>query len=107
MPAPSSTPPREAGGDDTDAVTAAPDHPDVVEDRALYEESYHPPFLWALALIPPLLPLFWYVPFFLFGKWVTHGPQPNPFVPSSLCSLSVWLFGAGDDWENTGNTASK
>lgn len=27
----------------------------------LYEESYHPPFLLALVLFPPVLPLFWYV----------------------------------------------
>jgi hypothetical protein len=30
-------------------------------DVPLYEESYHPPFLAALALFPPALPLFWCV----------------------------------------------
>jgi hypothetical protein len=30
-------------------------------DGVLYDESYHPPFLFALILFPPVIPLFWYV----------------------------------------------
>jgi hypothetical protein len=37
-------------------------HEDRTDDAVLlYDESYHPPFVWALVLFPPILPLFWYV----------------------------------------------
>jgi hypothetical protein len=48
---------------EVDARNAADDENDRKDDAdgVLYDESYHPPFLWALILFPPVLPLFWYV----------------------------------------------
>jgi hypothetical protein len=58
---PSSSSSSTAHHDDDDDE-AARRHEDRTDAAVLlYDESYHPPFVWALVLFPPILPLFWYV----------------------------------------------
>jgi hypothetical protein len=52
-------------------------------DGVLYDESYHPPFLWALILFPPVIPLFWYV------SQVGRMRPPPLFVAGRCCCFGV------------------